>query len=184
MGWFDDLTGWTDSKTSTASSSSTTKKDYTPEQTEYRKSVLGSASPLMTQISQILSQGLNSGSLMPTELEQQIYSQGLNRINNQYDALKQSASESLAGRGRLDSGITTKVMKDIASNQAGAIEDYTTEQNKAQYDNYMDLISTALGYGSIGTSLMSPIGSTQQGNSSNTMSDIEASAKIIQAIFG
>jgi len=152
-----------------------TKKTAEP-QIEFMKQTLPYYQKVIQQLQPMIS-GLLTEPGLPTAEEEKLFRQEKERAGLPYDTLAQQASEKMAGRGRLDSGIMNKLLETIGTEKAKAQEEVATNEAVRQYSDLMDAIKMALGYGGMAsgsrTQIISPF-QTQQTAKTTGMSGSDA----------
>lgn len=128
-------------------------------QVNYMSQVLPYMSDIMKQLLPVLSGKLATPGV-PTDVEKGWWQTGKQRIGQQYKDLATSASEALAGKGTLDSGVANKVMQNLQTGEAKAYEGLSTDIVNKQYEDLWKTIQYAMGYGSGGPTSMAIPGLT------------------------
>jgi len=152
-----------------------TKKTAEP-QIEFMKQTLPYYQKIIQQLQPTIS-GLLTKPGLPTAEEEKLFRQEKERAGMPYDTLSRQVSERMAGRGRLDSGIMNKLLETIGTEKAKAQEGVATSEAVRQYNDLMNAIKLALGYGGMAsgsrTQIISPF-QTQQTAKTSGMSGADA----------
>ena len=162
-------------KTTTTYNDKWTKKTAEP-QIEFMKQTLPYYQKVIQQLQPVVS-NLVANPGMPTGEEEKLFRQEKERAGLPYDTLAQTATERLAGRGRLDSGIMNKIMETIGTQKAKSQEGVATNEAVRQYNDLINAIKLALGYGGMAsgsrTQIISPF-QTGQTTKTSGMSGSDA----------
>ena len=143
-----------------------TRKTAEP-QIAFMKQTLPYYQKVIQQLQPVIS-GLLTQPGLPTAEEEKLFRQERERAGLPYDTLAQTVSERLAGKGRLDSGIMNKMMETIGTQRAKAQEGVATNEAVRQYNELINAIRLALGYGGMAsgskTQIISPFQTGQVTN--------------------
>ncbi len=173
---------------STGGSKTTTQYKASPEerrvqqlQADYMEGVLPHMAPVMQAISPMLLERLESPGI-PTELEQDWWRTGRERIGQQYGDLSTQISQALAGRGR-EGGVHERMMRTVGGQEARAVQDLSSQITQAQYDDLWRSIAAGMQYGGAGpmaapTQRTGTTVQTQEGGDMGAMSALQLGASI------
>jgi len=155
---YGELGGGVSGKTDYSKTSQEQQNQYTQEQKDYMANLLNRSTPttntLLDSINAQLNAGLNG---QPTTAEKAQTLQEKQGVSNTYKDLATQASEALAGRGTMDSGVANKVMTNLGTQQAVANQTADTNSLARQQEAFLNAIKAALGITSLSSGLSTDV---------------------------